>query len=145
MWYFEIHCLLLQYQRLPLLNQIILVRFNIFLEIHRKSLILYFSTDNQQSSVLYSYNRELLTKANYPVYLTQQTFFQMLFTSDEHHWSKLESFLASSVLVRQFAKGVTEPADVNNPTVRIDYCKIFLSSKSNFRFVLYQMNKIHID
>ncbi|CAF3629872.1 unnamed protein product [Rotaria socialis] len=75
-------------------------------------------TDNQPLSVLYSYNRELLTKANYPVYMTQQTFFQMLFTSDEHQWSKFESFLASSVLVRQFAKGVTEPADVNNPTVR---------------------------
>ncbi|CAF5119862.1 unnamed protein product, partial [Rotaria socialis] len=40
----------------------------------------------------------------------------MLFTSDEHQWSKFESFLASSVLVRQFAKGVTEPADANNPT-----------------------------
>ncbi|CAF3375137.1 unnamed protein product [Rotaria socialis] len=75
-------------------------------------------TDNQPLSVLYSYNRELLTKANYPVYMTQQTFFQMLFTSDEHQWSKFESFLASSVLVRQFAKGVTEPADANNPTVR---------------------------
>ncbi|CAF4803384.1 unnamed protein product [Rotaria sp. Silwood2] len=56
-------------------------------------------TDSQQLSVLYSYNRELLTKVNYP-------------------WSKLESFLASSLLVRQFAKAVTEPADANNPTVR---------------------------
>ncbi|CAF1025919.1 unnamed protein product [Rotaria sordida] len=75
-------------------------------------------TDNQQLSVLYSYNRELLTKVNYPVYMTQQTFFQMLFTPDGHQWSKLESFLASSLLVRQFAKAVTEPADANNPTVR---------------------------
>ncbi|CAF2842556.1 unnamed protein product [Rotaria sp. Silwood2] len=75
-------------------------------------------TDSQQLSVLYSYNRELLTKVNYPVYMTQQTFFQMLFTPDGHQWSKLESFLASSLLVRQFAKAVTEPADANNPTVR---------------------------
>ncbi|CAF0853162.1 unnamed protein product [Rotaria sp. Silwood1] len=75
-------------------------------------------TDNQQLSVRYSYNRELLTKVNYPVYMTQQTFFQMLFTPDGHQWSKLESFLASSLLVRQFAKAVTEPADANNPTVR---------------------------
>ncbi|CAF1572122.1 unnamed protein product, partial [Rotaria sordida] len=74
-------------------------------------------TDNQQLSVLYSYNRELLTKVNYPVYMTQHTFFQMLFTPDGHQWSKLESFLASSQLVRQFAKAVTYTADGNNPIV----------------------------
>ena len=50
--------------------------------------------------------------------MTQQTFFQMLFTPDRHQWSKLESFLASSVLVRQFAKAVTEQSNANNPTVR---------------------------
>lgn len=74
--------------------------------------------DNQQFPILHSYNRELLTKANYPVYMTQQTFFQMLYTPDQHQWSRLESFLASSILIRQFSKAVNEPADANNPTVR---------------------------
>lgn len=71
----------------------------------------------QHLPILHSYNRELLTKANYPVYMTQETFFRMLYTSNRHQWSRLESFLACSILVRQFAKAVTEPADANNPTV----------------------------
>jgi len=50
--------------------------------------------------------------------MTQQTFFQMLYTPDGQQWSRFESFLASSILVRQFAKGVIEPIDANNPTVR---------------------------
>ncbi|UJR23584.1 hypothetical protein I4U23_026573 [Adineta vaga] len=73
---------------------------------------------NQQSSVSYNYNYELLTKPNYPVYMSQQTFFRMLYTPDGRHWSRLESFLASSILIRQFAKGVTEPFDANNITIR---------------------------
>ncbi len=73
----------------------------------------------QYLPILHSYNRELLTKLNYPVYMTQQTFFRMLYTPDGHQWSRLESFLASSILVRQFAKAVNEPADINNPTVNI--------------------------
>lgn len=73
--------------------------------------------DNPPASALYSYNHELLTNGNYPVYMSQQTFFRMLYTPDGHQWSKLESFLASSILVRQFAKGVTEPFDTNNLTV----------------------------
>lgn len=62
----------------------------------------------------------MLTQANYPVYMSQQTFFQMLFTPDSHQWSKLESFLASSILVRQFSKAVSEPTDSNNPTVSLE-------------------------
>jgi hypothetical protein len=49
--------------------------------------------------------------------MTQQTFFQMLYTPDGHQWSRFESFLASSILIRQFAKAVNEPVDANNPTV----------------------------
>jgi hypothetical protein len=78
------------------------------------------TTGSQQLSILHSYNRELLTKINYPVYMTQQTFYQMLYTSNGQQWSKLESFLAQSILVRQFAKGVTEPFDANSPTVRLN-------------------------
>jgi len=83
--------------------------------------------DNHQLSVLYSYNHELLTKANYPVYMSQQTFFQMLYTPNGHQWSKFESFLASCILVRQFTKAVTEPFDATNPTVRnqIDYLSFY--------------------
>lgn len=51
--------------------------------------------------------------------MSQQSFFQMLYTPNRQQWSKLESFLASSILVRQFTKGVTEPFDANNITVRI--------------------------
>ena len=76
------------------------------------------SDSSQYFPKLHSYNRELLTQANYPVYMTQETFFRMLYTPNRHQWSRLESFLASAILVRQFAKAVTEPADVNNPTVR---------------------------
>jgi hypothetical protein len=49
--------------------------------------------------------------------MSQQTFFRMLFTTDGHQWSKFESFLASSILVKHFARGVSEPFDANNPTV----------------------------
>ncbi|CAF2044531.1 unnamed protein product [Rotaria magnacalcarata] len=72
---------------------------------------------NKHTSALHSYNRHLYTK-HYPVYMSQQTFFRMLFTSDGQQWSKLESFLASSTLVKHFARAVSEPFDANNPTVR---------------------------
>lgn len=49
--------------------------------------------------------------------MSQQTFFRMLFTPDGHQWSKLESFLASSVLLKHFSRAVGEPYDPNNPTV----------------------------
>jgi hypothetical protein len=49
--------------------------------------------------------------------MTQQRFYQMFYTSDGQQWSKIESFIAQSILVRQFAKGVTEPLDANNQTV----------------------------
>lgn len=75
------------------------------------------SDSSQYFPRLHSYNRELLTKANYPVYMTHETFFRMLYSPNRQQWSRLESFLASSILVRQFAKAVTEPADANNPTV----------------------------
>jgi hypothetical protein len=75
-----------------------------------------FPLGNKQTSTLHSYNRHLYTK-HYPVYMSQQTFFRMLFTPDGHQWSKFESFLASSVLVRHFARAVSEPVDLNNPTV----------------------------
>jgi hypothetical protein len=77
---------------------------------------MFFFLANKQSSTLHSYNRHLYTK-HYPVYMSQQTFFRMLFTPDGHQWSKLESFLASSVLVKHFARAVSEPVDPNNPTV----------------------------
>ncbi|CAF2875828.1 unnamed protein product [Rotaria sp. Silwood2] len=72
---------------------------------------------NKQTSTLHSYNRHLYTK-QYPVYMSQQTFFRMLFTPDGQQWSKFESFLASSVLVKQFNRAVSESYDANNPTVR---------------------------
>jgi len=121
-------------------DQIILVSFHHFLKFNKINFIL----GNQQLPVLHSYNRELLTKVNDPVYMTQQTFFQMLYTPDGHQWSRFESFLASSILVRQFAKGVTEPFDATNPTVR-KKSNLFSSFKLNFRFVQYQMNKIPIE
>ena len=107
-----------------------------------------FRSDHAQYlPVLHSYNRELLTKNNYPVYMTQETFFRMLYTPDGHQWSRLESFLASSVLVRQFAKAVNEPADVNNPTVRIE--KIHLLSLliffSQVRLISNEQDTYRID
>jgi hypothetical protein len=89
----------------------------------------------QHLPVLHSYNREILTKNNYPVYMTQQTFFRMLYTPDGHQWSRLESFLASSILVRQFAKAVNEPADANNPTVGFQIPLFSFDFYLNFRFV----------
>ncbi|CAF0807683.1 unnamed protein product [Adineta steineri] len=71
----------------------------------------------KQTSTLHTYNRHIYSK-HYPVYMSQQTFFRMIFTSDGHQWSKLESFLASSVLVRHFNRAVSEPYDPNNPKVR---------------------------
>lgn len=68
--------------------------------------------------ILHSYNRELFTKANYPIYMSQERFFQILYTSDRHQWSRLEAFLASSILIRQFAKAVTDPPDANNSAIR---------------------------
>jgi hypothetical protein len=76
----------------------------------------YVHLGNKQTSTLHSYNRHLYTK-HYPVYMSQQTFFRMLFTPDGHQWSKFESFLASSVLVKHFARAASEPVDPNNPTV----------------------------
>ena len=49
--------------------------------------------------------------------MSQQTFFRMLFTSDGHQWSKLESFLASSLLVKHFSRAITEPNDQTPQTV----------------------------
>jgi len=72
--------------------------------------------DMKQTSALHSYNRHLYTK-HYPVYMSQQTFFRMIYTPDGHQWSKLESFLASSVLIRHFHRAASEPVDPNNPTV----------------------------
>lgn len=74
-------------------------------------------TNMKQTSALHSYNRHLYNKY-YPVYMSQQTFFRMLYTPDGHQWSKLESFLASSVIIRHFHRAVSEPVDPNNPTVR---------------------------
>ncbi len=71
---------------------------------------------NKQTSTLHSYNRHLYTK-HYPVYMSQQTFFRMLFTPDGHQWSKLESFLASSLLVKHFSRAITEPNDQTPQTV----------------------------
>ena len=100
----------------------------------------------QNYSTLHSYNRELLTKNNYPVYMTQQTFFKMLYTPDGNQWSRLESFLASSILIRQFTKAVNEPPDANNPTVSIQISSsLRLICISIFRFVQSQMNRIHIE
>ncbi|CAF0747923.1 unnamed protein product [Adineta ricciae] len=73
---------------------------------------------DQQTSISYSYNHELLTQPNYPVYMSQKTFFRMIYTPDGRCWSRLESFLAASILVRQFSRGVTEPVDANNTTIQ---------------------------
>jgi len=73
----------------------------------------------EQIPVLHSYNRELFTQPNYPIYMSQERFFQMLYTSDGRQWSRLEAFLASSILVRQFAKATNDPPDANNSVVRV--------------------------
>lgn len=78
--------------------------------------IFYIYLGNKQTSALHSYNRHLYTK-QYPVYMSQQTFFRMLFTPDGHQSSKLESFLASSVLIKHFHRAYSDPSDSNNPTV----------------------------
>jgi hypothetical protein len=88
----------------------------IFLFIIPKKNFVFLFLGNKQTSTLHSYNRHLYIK-HYPVYMSQQTFFRMLFTPDGHQWSKLESFLASSILVKHFARAVSEPVDPNNPTV----------------------------
>jgi hypothetical protein len=49
--------------------------------------------------------------------MSQQTFFRMLFTPDGHQWSKFESFLAASALVRHFYRAAHEQVDPNNQTV----------------------------
>ena len=67
---------------------------------------------------MHSYNRSLPSKPHYPVYMSQQTFFRMVYTPDGHLWSKLESFLAASLLVKHFARAASESADPNNPNVR---------------------------
>lgn len=46
--------------------------------------------------------------------MSQQTFFRMFFTPDGHQWSKFESFLASSIIVKHFHRAVTESPDQNN-------------------------------
>jgi hypothetical protein len=66
------------------------------------------------SSSIHSYNRYLSTRAQYPVYMTQKTFFQMFFTPDNGQWSKFESYLVPSLLVRQFIRTISQ---VNHPTV----------------------------
>ncbi|UJR25327.1 hypothetical protein I4U23_006678 [Adineta vaga] len=71
----------------------------------------------KSTSSLHSYNRHLSAK-QYPVYMSQQTFFRMVFTSDGRQWSKLESFLASSVLVRHFNCAVSDSYDQNNSAIR---------------------------
>ena len=60
--------------------------------------------------------------------MTQRTFFQMLFTPDRHQWSKIESFLASSVLLRQFAKAAAESVDANNLSVGIKKTIVIFNS-----------------
>lgn len=70
------------------------------------------------TSSLHSYNRSLPSKPHYPVYMSQQTFFRMIYTPDGHQWSKLEFFLAASLLVKHFSRAASEPSDPNNPTVR---------------------------
>ncbi|CAF1268652.1 unnamed protein product, partial [Didymodactylos carnosus] len=69
------------------------------------------------STLINNYNRHL-SQPIFPLYLSQQTFFKMLHTSDSRQWSKLEFFLASSTIVRQFARAVAEPVDQNNITIR---------------------------
>ncbi len=64
--------------------------------------------------------------------MSQQTFFRMIFTPDGHQWSKLESFLASSVLVKHFARAVAEPFDQNNPTVNLENSLISLFRHKSF-------------
>lgn len=104
----------------------------------------------EQIPVLHSYNRELFTQPNYPIYMSQERFFQMLYTSDGHQWSRLEAFLASSILVRQFTKAANDPPDANNSVVRvlfqllvfkIEFLELFFCK---FRFVQFQTNKIPI-
>jgi hypothetical protein len=56
----------------------------------------------------------------------------MIFTPDGHQWSKLESFLASSVLVKHFARAVAEPFDQNNPTVNLENSLISLFRHKSF-------------
>ena len=105
---------------------------------------IFFHLGNKQASTLHSYNRHLFTK-HYPVYMSQQTFFRMLFTPDGRQWSKLESFLASSALIKQFVRAASEPTDPNNPTVRktiFSHCIINCSIQ--FRFDPFRMNKIPI-
>lgn len=71
------------------------------------------------SSTIHSYNRYLPSKSSYPVYMSQQTFFRMLHTSDGRQWSKLEIFLLSSLLVKQFSRLINEGAEASNSTVSL--------------------------
>ena len=113
MLFFEIPCQLLQQQQRQIIEQSIPVSCSLFVSLHVQLIVV----GNQQTPISYSYNHELLTQPNYPVYMSQQSFFRMIFTPDGRCWSRLESFLASSVLVRQFSRGVTEPVDANNTSV----------------------------
>lgn len=63
--------------------------------------------------------------------MSQQTFYRMLFTPDGRQWSKLESFLASAVLVKQFVRAASEPTDPNNPNVRKKAFLYFIINTSN--------------
>lgn len=64
--------------------------------------------------------------------MSQQSFFRMLYTPDSRQWSKLESFLASSVLIRHFHRAASEPSDPNNPTVNSLH-QSFLKLSSSFK------------
>ena len=83
--------------------------------------------DPKQTSSIYSYNRHLLTKVQYPVYLTQQTFFQMFYVADSRQWSKFESLLVSPMLLRRFTRAVLPSSDTSSaPVSRKDDLLLFL-------------------
>lgn len=76
------------------------------------------SLDPKQISSIHSYNRHLFTNVQYPVYLTQQSFFRMLYTGDSRQWSKFESLLVAPMLLRRFTRTVLPSSDTSNAPVR---------------------------
>ena len=75
------------------------------------------SLDPKQAPSIHSYNRHLFTKAQYPVYLTQQSFFRMLYAADRRQWSKFESLLVAPMLLRRFTRTVLPSSDTSNAPV----------------------------
>lgn len=81
--------------------------------IHSRKMI---SLDGKSS--LSRSDRDSGNRTQLSLYFSQQTFFQMFYSSDRRHLSKFESFLAPSIFIRRFARTVQYLSHGNHQAVR---------------------------